>query len=114
MKNVFKLSALLATLVCASVQTSELPADFVDALGELNDLSGAVVGTIGGPAIRVESIDENGCVHAVIALASLEEELKAGELLTLDGLTYVIESVKQTEDLNVVKVVLALVVFDLE
>jgi len=76
---------------------------------ELNDLAGTIIGTIGGLTIRVESIDADGRIHAVIAVESVNKELNPGDLIRTDRLQYyAIESIEPNEDPGYLNVILVL------
>lgn len=126
MKNIFKLSALLATVACASVATAVQPTQEQLNNEELSimaggciqnanineDMVGDVIGTIGGLPFRVESFDEAaGRITALVAEDALRQDLAVGYVIgSVGGETCRVESIEPSEVPGYVRVVLSLVV----
>lgn len=125
MKNIFKISALLATVACTSVATAKQPTQeqlnneeqsivaggCVQNADTNEDVVDDVMRTIGGLPFRVESVDEAaGHMTALVAEDALREDLAIGYVIgSIGGETYRVESIESSEVPGYIRVVLSLV-----
>lgn len=114
MKNLLTVSALVLTLNCAAAETQEPSGDFVGTIGErdftgtiraANFQEGNLVGTICGPLLEIESIDENGWIHIITSIDSWENEPKVGDIIPVEDSAFIIESVESIEGSTIIKIV---------
>ncbi len=123
MKNILILSALLLTVSGVVADTTQLSEDLVGTIGERNLINtitsadfqaGNLVGSLCGPLLEIESIDENGLIHALISIDSWENEPKVGDIIPVGDSAFVIESVESIEESTMVKIVVRKTILTLE
>lgn len=118
MKHIFKISALLATLTCVSAQKAEECANLTscnvqEMEQEMENACVAfydeMVNTLRSFSMEIVGVDENGRVYASMpaAVCTAKGLVEGAMIGTIGGLSYIVESIEQSEDAENCAVILS-------